>query len=141
MALLAGTRGQTRKGAGSKAPLTVSSRTGVGRDMTALVSTCLSENPGPGERCRLKPFGVSPVTTARPPRWVSGRVSFWDRRIQTVHHGKAGKAPVPEQANDARGREDADGSTSLLSCWQTRVMAASTPKSNLTKQGPSTVSQ
>lgn len=56
-----------------------------------------------------------------------------------------GKAPVPEQANYARGQEDAHGSTNLPSCWQTGVVAASLPcnraSSNLTKQGPSTASQ
>lgn len=132
----------------AKPLLAVSSRTGVGRDVSGRGS-----------------FGWAPAYQKQRPWWKMQPEAFWGVPITVPGHqggclggchsaaggsrqsimATVGKASVSEQENYTRGQEDAHGSTSLLSCWWTRVMGASLPcnraSSNLTKQGPSTVSQ
>lgn len=59
-----GQRARPEKGASSKTPAGCEQQDWSGqgrvRERQLWVSTCLSENRGPGERCSLKPFGVSP---------------------------------------------------------------------------------
>lgn len=152
LALLAGTTGQTRERCKQQSPTDCEQQdwSGQGRGETyqgeaALGEHLLIRNPGPVERCSLKPFGVSPSLLSGRQGWcLSGCLSGSGGARQPVM-ATVGKDPVPEQANDARGQQDAHSSISLLSCRQTRVMAASLPcnraSSNLTQQGPSIISQ
>lgn len=103
-----GQQARPGKGASSKAPTGCEQQDWSGqggvRERQLWVSTCLSENWGSGEKCSLKPFGVSPSLLPGPQGGCLGGCHSGAGGSRQSIIATVGKASASEQGNYARGQ-------------------------------------
>lgn len=137
MAFPAGTRNWIRRGCEHQSPIDheqqgwCRQRCGRhGRKQQLFVSTCLSVNPGAGERHSLKPFGLSPLLLPGHKGWCLGGHPSRAGGARQPLLATMGKTWPPECLCGRLCQRTVGmliGGISLLSCWQRRAATASLP--------------
>lgn len=110
------------------------------------VSTCLSENPGPAERCSLKPCGVSPSPLPGHQGWCLGECPSSSGGATQSVLATVSKAEAPEPALAGLSRRTAGlltaGSAASPAAERSlRPCGAMGPAVTPRQQGPGVVSQ